>query len=409
MTVSSRFRTRRRNPVVSPVLRPMVWSALLGAAVAAALATPVYADPPLPNSVPDTGSRPVVAGALQLPGAPGLPGSVPPGAPLPNLVSGPLAAQIYAAESQVAILGDELLKLRQTLTDATAQRDTADRDLKAAQAELERAQRAADTAAAEALKVAAALPPGQFGSDLHGLGILSRIERGQVSDADTTAPAREAARARAAVQFAGQSLATAQARVDDVTRQFGEKEKAYQTAEAKLRKLRDDNKAQLIELEKQQEAAEQRLGEQYLSNGSINGLAAHPRAMAAVRYALAQLGDPYLWAAEGPDRFDCSGLVWAAYRSKGADYFDLPRVSRDQYYATRHRSVSRSALLPGDLIFFASGNNWQSIHHMGMYIGGGKMVHAPTTGDVVKVSTVRWSRFYAATRIFGAVPAPTTP
>ena len=67
--------------------------------------------------------------------------------------------------------------------------------------------------------------------------------------------------------------------------------------------------------------------------------------------------------------------------------------------------MPRSALLPGDLIFFASGSSWQSVHHVGMYLGGGKMVHAPTTGDVVKVSTVWWSRFYAATRVYGAVPS----
>ncbi|MGW4677640.1 C40 family peptidase [Micromonospora taraxaci] len=135
-------------------------------------------------------------------------------------------------------------------------------------------------------------------------------------------------------------------------------------------------------------------------------MAAHPRALAAVRYALAQLGDPYKWSEEGPDQFDCSGLMWAAYRSPGADYFDLPRVARDQYAATRGRTVPQSALLPGDLLFFASGSSWTTIHHVGMYIGNGKMVQAPTTGDVVKISAVRWTRLYAATRVIGAVPAP---
>ena len=163
---------------------------------------------------------------------------------------------------------------------------------------------------------------------------------------------------------------------------------------------------QLIEIERQQEAAEQQIGAGYVSNQSISGMAAHPRALAAVRYALAQLGDPYKWSEEGPNQFDCSGLMWAAYRSPGADYFDLPRVSRDQYAATRGRTVPQSALLPGDLLFFASGSSWTTIHHVGMYIGNGKMVQAPTTGDVVKISVVRWSRLYAATRVIGAVPAP---
>ena len=134
-------------------------------------------------------------------------------------------------------------------------------------------------------------------------------------------------------------------------------------------------------------------------------MVADPRALKAVQYALAQLGDQYVWAAEGPDQFDCSGLMWAAYRSAG---YQLARVARDQYYTTRSRSVDRYSLLPGDLVFFASGSSWTTIHHVGMYIGGGKMVHAPNSNEVVKVSTVWWSRFYAATRIFGAVPGPNT-
>ncbi len=188
--------------------------------------------------------------------------------------------------------------------------------------------------------------------------------------------------------------------------EFTTGETALRAAEASLLKLRRDNAAALIEIERQQEAAEQQIGAGYVSNQSISGMAAHPRALAAVRYALAQLGDPYKWSEEGPDQFDCSGLMWAAYRSPGADYFDLPRVSRDQYAATRGRTVPQSALLPGDLLFFASGSSWTTIHHVGMYIGNGKMVQAPTTGDVVKISVVRWSRLYAATRVIGAVPAP---
>ena len=131
------------------------------------------------------------------------------------------------------------------------------------------------------------------------------------------------------------------------------------------------------------------------------------RVLSARDVAMRQRGDAYAYGAAGPHRFDCSGLMWAAYRSKGADYFQLPRVANDQYDATRDRTVDRSALLPGDLIFFNSGSHWSTIHHVGMYIGNGKMVHAPTSGDVVKVSTVGWTSFYRATRVFGAVKAPT--
>ncbi|MER5702154.1 C40 family peptidase [Micromonospora sp. NPDC002296] len=400
----SRRRQRRRPPLFSPVLRPMLWSALLSTVVTAVLATPAYAEPPLPNAVPDTGSRPVAAVGFQLPGVNG-PGS--PATPLAPLGNGPLAAVIAAAEAQVGLLGDQLLGLRQTRTDAEAQLATADQGLKTARDGLTKAQDGADTAAAGAFKAAAALPPGEFARDLHGLNMLTQITRGEQADGATTAAAGELARARAAEQLAYQAWMAADTRVRTVREQYAAVEKSFREQEANLLKLRKDNAAQLIELERQQEAAEQRLGASYVQGQSTNGLTASPVALAAVRYALAQLGDPYVWSEEGPDAFDCSGLMWAAYRSAG--YRQLPRVSRDQYYATRGRAVSQGALLPGDLLFFASGSSWTTIHHVGMYIGGGKMVQAPTTGQTVKISTVGWSRLYAATRVVGAVPGPPAP
>ncbi|MFG1776747.1 NlpC/P60 family protein [Micromonospora sp. NPDC049048] len=409
-------RQRRRSPVISPVLRPALWSALLGAVAATVLANPVQADPSLPTSVPDTGSRPSYIGQLQLPGGtpvPGLPGTVPglpgvpgtvPGLPTGNVGTGPLAAQIYAAEAQVGQLRDQLLSLQQKRTEAETQHATAERNLALARDAVARAQEGADAAAAGAFKAAAALPPGEFANDLHELSRLSRIIRGEKAEGGTTAAEGEVSRARTGEQAASQAMVSAESRLTGARAEYAAGEKALREAEKKLDKLKRDNAAQLIEIERQQEAAEQRLGAGYLGNETANGLAAHPTALKALAYARAQLGDPYLWAAEGPDRFDCSGLIYAAYRSAG--YYGLPRVSRDQYYATRSRTVSRTALLPGDLLFFASGTSWTTIHHMGMYVGGGKMVHAPTTGDVVKISTVRWSRLYAATRVIGAVPAP---
>ncbi|MFG1954145.1 NlpC/P60 family protein [Micromonospora sp. NPDC048830] len=405
-----RRRQRRWRPLISPVLRPALWSALLSAVAAAAIAAPAYAEPPLPNVVPDTGSRPVAVGGVQLPGANGpggLTGTPGPGAPVSPLGNGPLAMAIASAEAQVGLLGDQLLGLRQQRTEAEAQLATADRDLKTARDNLARAQEGADAAAAAALKAAAALPPGEFARDLHSLSMLQQLSRGEQADGATTAAAGELSRARAAEQIANQAWTAADTRVRTVREQYAAVEKSLHEQEAKLVKLRRDNAEQLIELERQQEAAEQRLGESYVQGQSANGLVAHPTALAAVRYALAQLGDWYEWAAEGPDTFDCSGLVYAAYRSAG--YYGLPRVSRDQYYATRARTVSRDAMLPGDLIFFASGSSWTTIYHMGMYIGGGKMVQAPTTGQRVKISQVAWSRMYAATRVVGAVPAPATP
>ncbi|MGV9210745.1 C40 family peptidase [Micromonospora sp. RB23] len=400
-------RQRRRSPVISPVLRPKLWAALLGAIAAAVLATPAYAEPAVPSTVPDSGARPPAIGAPQVPGSPPVAGV--PAPPVVNVGNGPLAAQIAAAESQVGLLGDQLLLTRQKRADAQAQLVAAGKVLATTQDALLRAQQAADAAASDAVKAAAALPPGDFVDDIQGLSRLQRINRGEKVEGATTAVTGELARARANEQAAYQAHTAAKAAVDAAEAEFATGEKALRTAETSLLKLRKDNAAQLILLERQQEAADQQFGSGYVAGQSSSGMSAHPRALAAVRYALAQLGDPYKWSEEGPDQFDCSGLMWAAYRSPGADYFDLPRVSRDQYAATRSRTVQPTEALPGDLLFFASGSSWTTIHHVAMYIGNGKMVQAPTTGDVVKISTVGWNRLYAVTRVIGAVPTPNVP
>ncbi len=100
-----------------------------------------------------------------------------------------------------------------------------------------------------------------------------------------------------------------------------------------------------------------------------------PAAQVAVDTALAQLGDPYVWAGAGPDTFDCSGLTQYAYGAAGVY---LPHSSNMQ--SSVGVPVAVTDLQPGDLLFFYS-----PVSHVGMYIGNGQMVHAPTAGDVVKV------------------------
>jgi cell wall-associated NlpC family hydrolase len=101
-------------------------------------------------------------------------------------------------------------------------------------------------------------------------------------------------------------------------------------------------------------------------------------AQVAVNTALAQLGDPYAWAGAGPNSFDCSGLTQYAYAAAG---ISLPHSSSMQ--SRMGTPVSRSALQPGDLIFFYS-----PVSHVAMYIGNGQMVHASTSGQPVKVANV---------------------
>jgi len=98
-----------------------------------------------------------------------------------------------------------------------------------------------------------------------------------------------------------------------------------------------------------------------------------------VNIALSKLGAPYRWAAAGPDAFDCSGFTMWCYARVGVA---LPHSSRSQISVGQR--VSRENLKPGDLVFFGG----SSIHHVGIYIGGGNFVHSPNTGDVVKITSL---------------------
>ena len=116
----------------------------------------------------------------------------------------------------------------------------------------------------------------------------------------------------------------------------------------------------------------------------------------ALSVAKAQLGKPYVWGAAGPDTFDCSGLTMYAYGKAG---IYLPHYTGDQWNQGRH--VSEGELRPGDLVFF---NTDAPLGHMGMYLGGGEFIHAPHTGDVVKISSLSgyYQQVYAgAVRLVG--------
>ncbi|MEU6654749.1 NlpC/P60 family protein [Streptomyces sp. NPDC046900] len=118
-------------------------------------------------------------------------------------------------------------------------------------------------------------------------------------------------------------------------------------------------------------------------------MAPGPRAAAALAYAYSKLGSPYVWGATGPDAFDCSGLVQAAYRSAG---ISLPRTTYAQIGAGRR--VSRAELLPGDLVFFYSG-----VSHVGIYVGNGQMIHAPNPSAPVRLAPIDLMPFAGATRV----------
>ena len=117
----------------------------------------------------------------------------------------------------------------------------------------------------------------------------------------------------------------------------------------------------------------------------------------AVAFARSQLGKPYVWGASGPSSYDCSGLIMAAYRSAGVW---LPRVSRAQFSAgppgrprqPRSRRPGVLRLQPG---------NPGSIHHVGMYLGGGAMVEAPYSGASVRIASIGRRDYIGAVRPTG--------
>ncbi len=116
---------------------------------------------------------------------------------------------------------------------------------------------------------------------------------------------------------------------------------------------------------------------------TIRVAAPSPQAGVAIKAALSQLGIRYRWGASSPGvAFDCSGLTQWAWSKAGVS---IPRVSRSQYAALTRVPISQAQ--PGDLIF-----SQQSFFHVGLYIGNGQIIHAPRTGDVVKISSVTWTR-----------------
>ncbi|OLT30560.1 hypothetical protein BJF79_38595 [Actinomadura sp. CNU-125] len=115
------------------------------------------------------------------------------------------------------------------------------------------------------------------------------------------------------------------------------------------------------------------------------------KARKAVRFAKKQLGKPYRWGAEGPNAYDCSGLVMAAWRKAGVK---LPRVTHAQYRKV-DRKVKLKDLKPGDLVFFRNRG------HVGMYVGNDRFLHAPNSNSRVRINKLtkrREKQFAGAVR-----------
>ncbi len=164
---------------------------------------------------------------------------------------------------------------------------------------------------------------------------------------------------------------------------------------AALEKQLKDEKAtiddKLAEAESLLDRLKEEEREDILSRGSErlpSDVPASGRAAAAIQYAMAQVGDSYVYGAAGPSAFDCSGLTMMAWAQAGVA---LPHSSSAQYGSGPH--VAASDLQPGDLVFYYS-----PISHVGMYIGNGMIVHAANPGAGVRVSALYSMPYVGAVR-----------
>jgi len=112
------------------------------------------------------------------------------------------------------------------------------------------------------------------------------------------------------------------------------------------------------------------------------------KAGVAVKYAYNAIGKPYEWAADGPGSYDCSGLTMAAWRAAGVSLY---HQAAEQWRETVH--IKRSDLKPGDLVFY------DGLGHVAIFVGGGKVIHAPTFGESVKIASVDMMSPYGYGRV----------
>ncbi|MGW5723352.1 NlpC/P60 family protein [Amycolatopsis sp. NPDC003865] len=339
----------------------------------------------------------VATAALLLIGLGTIPASAQPAQP-PTSSQDPMQ-RYQELGAQAAKADEDLLTAQDQLTARQADRDKANAAVTKANDDLAQAQAAIAQFRPQVDKIAlSALDGGQLNSAAMLLDSGNRQEFLDRASAlsmladqkNTTLGAlRDAVnRAENAKTSAASAQKTAQLAADDAT-----------AAVEEVRKRQEDLKGQIAEVRKAlgqlPSSDRQKLGK-VQDNGSYLG----PPGAAndALQAALSKRGSEYQWGATGPSEFDCSGLTSWAYKQAGVT---LPRTSRQQF--TAGKAVALNQLVPGDLVFYDDGSgNAGAIHHVGMYVGDGKMVDAPTEGQLVDVRPIRGDgHLMGARRIVG--------
>lgn len=338
----------------SPVLLLAVLAGVLSTVLVAVGAAPVLAAPE------PGGSR--TSGSSE-----GVPGSAPTIAEVQRAIS--------ALESSMEVVSERTNRAQVHLDRTRAEVRRVKGRIVAAEAEVRAAQTRVDLLAAEiyrqgsidpSLAFLAADDPTEFLQRASAVGALTASQAAVLEDhraaADSLARLRDVA-----VEREQQAAAL----YERVVAERGRLSALLNRQEQILAGLREDERRRLEAAEqsaRQAQLAAAGLAMEALGPSAATGadIPADQKGQQAVRFALAQVGKAYVWGAEGPDAFDCSGLTMMAWRSAGVRF---DHFSGLQYEQTRHVSAER--LKPGDLLFFYHVNK-----HVGMYVGDGKIVHA---------------------------------
>jgi cell wall-associated NlpC family hydrolase len=318
-----------------------------------------------------------------------------------TVVSGPVShaspppTTTASVEKQVNALNEQMDAVVEKYDRATLDLTTAKRQAAVAKQRVAAARQRLAQAKADLAQVAAAAYRGSTGAESVVNSFVAADNPQQFVDQTTTLD--ELSRTRVAtlqaVIAAEKQLAAAQRQADDelaaaqriavqIARHKAEIRRALRKQRELLGHLQAQERARLAAHQAASAQQESALGAATVANGHYGGTGS---AAVAVEWAYRELGKPYVWGAAGPNGFDCSGLTMYVWARAGVS---LPHSAAAQYGAGT--PVSRADLQPGDLVFFGS-----PIYHVGIYVGGGNMIEAPHTGDVVKVMPLAYEPNYA--------------
>ncbi len=299
-----------------------------------------------------------------------------------------LGAQAAKANEELLAAQQDLKRKREALASANAELTRARAAEDAAKAAQERVRERVDSISRATYQ----------GARMTTLSAVLRSESPNAFLDRRTALGVLAADKKAALDTYSQAAARAE-QAREAAEQAQRRARAAANAAAKLTEELQRRQANLEEQTAQvRQAMEQLSADKQAELGTVQDTSSYSgppgAANTALQAALSKRGSEYEWGAEGPNEFDCSGLTSWAYAQAG---IDIPRTSRAQYQAGT--PVSRSELKPGDLVFYDDGSGDPSqIHHVAMYVAPGKVVGAPTEGQLVDVRSIEGDGHYIGAR-----------